>query len=54
MPAPIGALIATNFDYKSLILIFINIVIVFTIYFPFFKIYDKIILKDEIKDLEKI
>lgn len=41
LPAPIGAYLATGGDWRSIILVLINIAISVVIYFPFFKIYDK-------------
>jgi len=40
-PAPIGAFLTTNGDFKAVILCLVNIVLMGAIYFPFFKAYDK-------------
>lgn len=41
LPAPIGAYMATNGDWKAIILVLINIAISLAIYYPFFKVYEK-------------
>jgi len=40
LPAPIGAYLATGGDWRSIVLVFINILIATVIYYPFFKMYD--------------
>lgn len=47
LPAPIGALMATGFDWKAAVLAIINILIAAAIYYPFFKAWDKKQLKQE-------
>lgn len=47
LPAPIGAYLATNGDWKALILVLVNLAIMVAIYFPFFKAYEKQLLKEE-------
>ncbi|PFN27010.1 PTS sugar transporter subunit IIC [Bacillus cereus] len=47
LPAPIGAYLATGGDWRAIVLVFINITISFLIYLPFFKMYDKNMLKIE-------
>lgn len=47
LPAPIGAYLATNGDWKAVILVIINILITMAIYYPFFKAYEKQLLKEE-------
>ncbi|MDN6140339.1 MAG: PTS transporter subunit EIIC [Tetragenococcus koreensis] len=47
LPAPIGALMATGFDWKAAVLAIINILIAAAIYYPFFKAWDKRQLQQE-------
>lgn len=47
LPAPIGALMATGFDWKAAALAIVNIFIAAAIYYPFFKAWDKKQLKQE-------
>lgn len=47
LPAPIGAVFATGGDLKAAILVLINIVVVALIYYPFFKVYEKRMIKEE-------
>lgn len=47
LPAPIGAIFATGGDLKAGILVIINIIVVALIYYPFFKIYEKRMIKEE-------
>ena len=47
LPGPIGALLATNFDWRAMVLNIVLIVIAFLIYFPFFKVYDQKLLEEE-------
>ncbi len=47
LPAPIGAYLATNGDWRSVILVIINILIMVAIYYPFFKAYEKQLLREE-------
>ena len=51
-PAPLGAYLATNGDPKAVILVLINIVISIVIYFPFFKLYEKKLLSEELNNSE--
>lgn len=53
LPGPIGAYLATGGDFKAVILNIVCIVISVFIYYPFFRIYDRNLLKDE-KENEKI
>ena len=46
-PIGIGAFIGTAGDVRALLLALINGVIAFLIYFPFIKMYDKKLLKEE-------
>ncbi|EOD00091.1 PTS sugar transporter subunit IIC [Caldisalinibacter kiritimatiensis] len=50
LPAPIGAYIATGGDWRSIILVLINIAIMLIIYYPFFKMYEKKLLEEEAKE----
>lgn len=47
LPGPIGAFIATNNDWRAIVLSLILIVIATIIYIPFFKIYDNSLLAEE-------
>lgn len=47
LPAPIGAFMATRGDWKAAVLVIINILIVMVIYYPFFKVYEKKMIKEE-------
>lgn len=47
LPAPIGALMATGFDWKAAVLAVVNIVVAGLIYYPFFKAFDKNMLAKE-------
>ncbi|MFM2484647.1 PTS sugar transporter subunit IIC [Celerinatantimonas yamalensis] len=46
-PSPIGAMWATNWSVQALLVIAINFTIATIIYFPFFKIYEESLLKEE-------
>ncbi len=50
LPGPIGAYMATGFDWRAAILSIINIIISVIIYYPFFKVWDKKQLEKEAKD----
>ncbi|GKQ43445.1 permease IIC component [Companilactobacillus sp. RD055328] len=41
LPAPIGAFMATGFDWRAIVLVLINIGVSLAIYWPFFKAWDK-------------
>lgn len=47
LPAPIGAYLATNGDWRAIVLVLVNIAIMTAIYFPFFKAYEKQLLQEE-------
>jgi PTS system cellobiose-specific IIC component len=47
LPAPIGAFFATGFDWRAVVLVFINFFITGLIYFPFFKKIEKKALETE-------
>lgn len=47
LPAPVGAYLATGGDWRSIILVFVNIAISIGIYLPFFKVYDRKMLDME-------
>lgn len=53
LPGPLGAWIATNFDWRAAILNIICILISIAIYFPFFKAYDHQLYKEE-KSVESV
>lgn len=46
-PAPIGAVWATGWDYRALILVVLLIVLSMIIYYPFFKVYEKQLISTE-------
>lgn len=50
LPAPIGAYIATGGDWRSIILVLVNIIIMTVIYYPFFKAYEKKLLNERNKE----
>ena len=52
-PAPIGAFLATM-DWHATVLILCLIVIDFVIYYPFFKIYEKQCIKQEVEDFNDV
>lgn len=52
LPGPIGAYMATGFDWRAAILSIINIIISVIIYYPFFKVWDKKQLEKEMRDKE--
>lgn len=54
LPAPIGAYLATNGDWKAAVLVIINIIIMIAIYYPFFKAYEKQLLAEEGKIEEEL
>ncbi len=47
LPGPIGAFLATNGDFRAMILNVILIVISIIIYYPFFNVYEKKLLAEE-------
>ena len=47
VPAPIGALISTNWSVMACILVFVNFFIGLIIYYPFFRMYEKQLLEQE-------
>lgn len=47
LPAPIGALMATGFDWRAAVLAVVNIVIAGVIYYPIFRAFDKNMLDKE-------
>jgi PTS system cellobiose-specific IIC component len=47
LPAPIGAYLATGGDWKAILLVLINMLIVGIIYYPFFKMYEKKMFEEE-------
>ncbi len=49
LPAPIGAFMATGFDWRAIVLACLNIIISILIYWPFFKTWDKQQLEKEQK-----
>ena len=52
LPGPIGAFLATNGDFRALILNVILIVISIIIYYPFFNVYEKKLLVEEHAEAE--
>ena len=53
LPGPIGAFLATNGDFRALILNVILIVISIIIYYPFFNVYEKKLLEEERAEAEE-
>ncbi|MBI2252464.1 MAG: PTS sugar transporter subunit IIC [Armatimonadetes bacterium] len=53
VPVPVGAYIVTGGGVKAAILMLINFFIILLFYYPFFKIYEKKILKEEKNQLNK-
>ena len=53
LPGPIGAFLATNGDFRALILNVILIVISIIIYYPFFNVYEKKLLAEESAEAEE-
>lgn len=47
LPAPIGALLSTGFDWRAAVLACVNIVVAGAVYWPFFKAWDNRQLKNE-------
>jgi len=47
LPAPIGAYLATGFDWRAIVLTLINIAVGIVIYYPFFVYFDKEQVKKE-------
>lgn len=47
LPAPIGAYLATGGDWRAIVLVCINILISALIYYPFFKAYEKNLIKEQ-------
>ncbi|EGP5401328.1 MAG: PTS sugar transporter subunit IIC [Enterococcus faecium] len=47
LPAPIGGYLSAGIDWRVVVLIVINTLIAFIIYYPFVKAYDKKMLSDE-------
>jgi PTS system cellobiose-specific IIC component len=50
LPAPIGAYLSTGGDWRAIILVLVNLAISVLIYLPFFKMYDKKLVAQEIQD----
>ncbi len=48
LPAPLGAMMATGFDWKAGVLAIFNIFVAGLIYLPFFRAFDKNMLKKEL------
>lgn len=49
LPAPIGAYLSSGFDWRAVVLVFINIAVAMVIYYPFVKMYDKKMYEEELK-----
>lgn len=47
LPAPVGAYLTTGGDWRAIILVLVNITIVTLLYFPFFKAYERKLLREE-------
>ncbi|ATI73260.1 hypothetical protein CG002_01525 [Mesoplasma florum] len=53
LPAPIGAFLATGNDWTAIIVVIVSILVATLIYMPFYKMYDKAVLKEETEVLQK-
>ncbi|MGN1272279.1 MAG: PTS sugar transporter subunit IIC [Lactobacillus sp.] len=49
LPGPIGAFMSTGFDWRAIVLNIINIIVAMLIYWPFFKAWDNMHLREEQK-----
>jgi PTS system cellobiose-specific IIC component len=47
LPAPIGAYLATGGDWRAIVLTIVNIIIVTALYYPFFRAYERKMLREE-------
>jgi len=47
LPAPIGAYLATGGDWRAIVLVIVNIIIVTVLYYPFFQAYERKMLREE-------
>ena len=47
LPAPIGAYLATGGDWRAIVLVLINIIIVTLVYYPFFRAYERKMLQEQ-------
>jgi len=47
LPAPIGAYLATGGDWRAIVLTVVNIIIVTVLYYPFFRAYERKMLREE-------
>jgi PTS system cellobiose-specific IIC component len=47
LPAPVGAYLATGGDWRAIVLVVVNIAIVTLLYYPFFKAYERKLLREE-------
>lgn len=51
-PGPLGVIMGTGFEMWAFVLALVLIVVDVLIYYPFFKVYDKQILEDELKGID--
>lgn len=51
LPAPIKAVMATN-DWRAAVLVLINFAVSITIFYPFFKMYEKNLIKEENQQMD--
>ena len=54
LPGPIGAYLSTGGDWRAAVLSVILIGVSFVIYYPFFKMYDKKLLLEEVENVETV
>ena len=47
VPAPLGALITTNWNWMACVLVFVCFFVSLAIYYPFFKLFEKRTLENE-------
>ncbi|WP_051599951.1 PTS sugar transporter subunit IIC [Mycoplasma elephantis] len=50
LPSPVGAVLATNLDWRALVLCLLMIAVSCVIWWPFAKMYDNVLLKQEIEE----
>lgn len=50
LPAPIGAYLSTGGDWRAVVLVLVNLALSVLIYLPFFKMYDKKLVAQEMEE----
>lgn len=46
LPAPVGAYLATGGDWRAIVLVVVNIAIITALYYPFFKAYERKLIRE--------